>query len=64
MTKRQYNDHSEIDFNDYEYVTSVAACHPEEIDIQDINEFLNEVDDYMSDFDEVDMTQVKKELGL
>ena len=69
-----YQNHSEMNAEDYNYIASVACDNPENIPIEEVNEFLNELADYnaefaadeyfMDEFDYCDTTQMKKELGL
>ena len=64
MTKRKYNNHYEISATNLAYVETVAAVSANEIDIDEINSFLNDTEDYLKDFDEINKHQLKKELGL
>ena len=64
MTKRKSNNHYEISATDLDYVETVAAVSANDIDIDEINSFLNDTEDYLKDFDEINKHQLKKELGL
>ena len=74
MTKKIYNykSHDDMSPEDYDYITSVSDDFPENISIEEIKDFLNELYDYNKDqtifvdedFDNIDMSQLQKELGI
>lgn len=68
MTKIKYKSYVDMSEMDYDYICTVAAEKPENMNIEEINDFLNEVyeqdidhvDDYMKDFDDYDMNEIMK----
>ena len=71
MTYISYKTHEEMTDSDYEYIMTVADEIPENLDINEINDFLNEIMEYpsqfsdeycMSDFDDYDMNDIMKGL--
>lgn len=77
MTKRKYNYESVNDLSeiDYDYISSVSATEPEYLSIEEINDFLNEMDyflgdknfmseeDFLKDFDDYDMNDIMRGLN-
>lgn len=67
-----YKSHEEMTDTDYEYIMTVADDVPENLDITEINDFLNgiifypsrfdEEEDYMKDFDDYDIHEIMKGL--
>jgi hypothetical protein len=71
MTHISYKSHEEMTDTDYEYIMTVADDIPENLDINEINDFLNDImsyepsnhDDYcMADFDDYDIQDIMKGL--